>query len=668
VSVPAEGSPRPESGEGDESGRHRAERALRASEEKLRHLFEACPLGLVLTDAAGRFLEANPSFLRMTGTTADELAARTLQDMTPAEQRAAKAERLRRLFEAGRLDPYPTELAVAGGRRLSVVLTAAAIPAGPDGPRAWWTVEDVTHRNRTEAALRELARLAAEDPNPVFRTSREGCVVQGNPISLSVLRTLGADVGAPAPGPLRELAREAIQVGASRELDLACGERQFAWIASPDEDRSHATVRGRDVTEAKRAEHQLAEAREQEIAIGAKIQELFLHGQPPRDLPGVHVEAVNLPSQRLDGDFCDFFPHGKRYLDVLIGDVMGKGLPAALLGAAVKSRFVRALGRLISASEGRLPSPVEVVSAVHHQVSALLVGLESFATVCHARFDLARHRVEFVDCGHPKTIHWRKRTGTCGLLHGNDLPLGFRPRHAYHQRSVPFDSGDVFVFYSDGLTEARNGEGELFGEERLLEIVRSHGSLPPQDLFRRVRAAVTAFTGTEQLADDVTFISVAVEGLPADRPLAHRELTMGSDLADLARGREFVRRFCREEAPPSFEVHLAEELELAVHEAISNIVQHAYGGRPDRPIWMAAEAYPDRVEVRLSHEGERFEPAEMELPDMDSYPERGFGLYLMAQCVDDLDFSPDKHDRSSMLLIKHVTASDREAQLDARSR
>jgi sigma-B regulation protein RsbU (phosphoserine phosphatase) len=613
------------------------------SEDDARHqlLFETCPLGLVVVDASGRIADANPAFAALSGR--PRHAARSLQlgDVFLGLV-AASLSRDR---------PSAATCLHADGRRIPVLVRQASLQHGGG---ALLTLEELDGQGGSGLALRELARFAEEDPNPLLRVGPDLHLIYANEAGAAVLEAWGTRVGGRVPDALAPVIRRALQASACCEVELASGPLLHAWQASPGADGAHVNLRGRDVTEARRAEHRLAEAREQEIAIGAKIQELFLHGQPPRDMPGLRIDAITIPSQRLDGDFCDFIAHGRRCVDVLIGDVMGKGLPAALLGAATKSRFVRALGRLVSAAEGQLPAPVEVVGVVHEQVSSLLMGLESFVTVCYARFDLVKRRVDFVDCGHPKTIHYRRRTGACSTLHGNDLPLGFRERHVYHQRSVTFEPGDLFVMYSDGLTEARSPSGDLFGEERLVTVVREHGDLEAAALFERVRAAVAAFTGTHALADDVTFIALTFEPVETDAPLAHRQLVIGSDLADLARGREFVRAFCRDVLPADADPRVAEELELAVQEAASNIVKHAYGGRADQAIWISADAHADRLAVRLSHEGAAFEPAKAHLPDLEGYPERGFGLYLIERCVDAISFARDAYDRSSILLVKKL--------------
>ena len=142
-----------------------------------------------------------------------------------------------------------------------------------------------------------------------------------------------------------------------------------------------------NVTERKQAEEQAARAREQEVEIGFKIQQTLLLDQPPRDFPGARVAALTIPSQRIGGDFYDFFRHVDQCLDVIVGDVMGKGIPAALLGAASKSTFLQALSEIISLSDrGMLPKPEEVVTLARAKMVRQLISLESFVTLCYARF------------------------------------------------------------------------------------------------------------------------------------------------------------------------------------------------------------------------------------------------------------------------------------------
>jgi sigma-B regulation protein RsbU (phosphoserine phosphatase) len=334
---------------------------------------------------------------------------------------------------------------------------------------------------------------------------------------LELIRRIRA---APCPGYVYTL----LLTAKSEKQDLVAGMDAGAddFIAKPfDRDELRVRLRaGQRVVELETALlnslDELQRAREKEIGIGARIQKELLQGRAPRTLPGVRVAAVTLPSQQIDGDFYDFYLHSHRCLDLVVGDVMGKGVPAALLGAAIKNSFSRALSRLlISLERDRLPEPEEILTLVHGEMTPRLIRLEQFATLCYTRFDLNRRKVVFVDCGHTKTLHFRDSTCAVERLEGPNLPMGFSEAETYRQVSAPFDAGDMFLFYSDGVTETENPEGELFAEERLAELIRVNGRREPQEVIEKITSAVVEFSRSEQFADDLTCVAVRIEKWPS---------------------------------------------------------------------------------------------------------------------------------------------------------
>jgi anti-sigma regulatory factor (Ser/Thr protein kinase) len=264
--------------------------------------------------------------------------------------------------------------------------------------------------------------------------------------------------------------------------------------------------------------------------------------------------------------------------------------------------------------------------------------------------DLTRRRLDLVDCGHTGVIHVRGRTDLCEMLHGDNLPLGIHEGEIYDQISVPFEPGDVFLFYSDGVTEASNAVGDLFGTDRLMACVRTNGNLAPDALVGAIQTAVLAFAGSSRLPDDLTCVAVAVG--ERRRPLARREAEIRSDLRDLRRAREFVRAFCTTLPGSPLDPDRVAELELAVNEAASNVMKHAYHGRTDQRIHLEAEAFPDRVAVQLHHLGDPFDPSVVPPPSFDGSRESGFGVYLITRSVDDVRYYRDERGGNCIALIK----------------
>lgn len=404
-------------------------------------------------------------------------------------------------------------------------------------------------------------------------------------------------------------------------------------------------------------ERELNRVREREIEIGYRIQRTLLFDYPPHDLPWARFAALTIPSDRIDGDFFDFLVHNERKIDVVLGDVMGKGVPAALLGAATKTHILRAFSQLIAIGRNPaiLPEPNDIITLANAHMASELIELESFVTVCYVRFDLERDRLTFVDCGHTHIIHFQLQAGACTLLSGENLPLGINAQEIFAQFEVQIMPGDLLVFYSDGVTEARNRNGELFGVERLIDLVETHADVDPEELTKRLRAAVETFSGSDTFADDLTCVAVKLKEHRLPGPSRRAELTLSSDLKELEVARNFVQDHAGRGVLSDERVSA---LKRAVSEAVSNIIIHAYDRRADRSIELDAEVFADRVVVRLHHLGISFDPRKVPQPQLDGSQEHGFGMYIIAQSVDEVRYYVDDRGRNCIALVKWADQPD----------
>lgn len=395
---------------------------------------------------------------------------------------------------------------------------------------------------------------------------------------------------------------------------------------------------------------ELEQLRSRDVEVGLRIQQSLLLSQPPV-VPGFEIAALTVPSERIDGDFYIFLTYPDRSLDVVVGDVMGKGIPAALLGAATKSQLFKALSYLLAESrDGRLPEPKDIVLVAHTEIVRHLIDLESFATLCYVRLDLDKRAMILVDCGHTGVVHWHAATGRCEVLHGDSLPLGIREGEVFDQITVPFELHDVLLLYSDGITEARNAGGELFGVERLIAHVEANAVLEPVLLADSIRRAVSAFAGPALLSDDLTSVAIRIGEQPVAE--ARAEVEILSDLRELRKLRRFIRQFCGLLHDPVAGQHVIDALELAVNEACSNITRHAYHGRSDQRIHVETEAFPNAITVTLRHQGAGFDSPEMEPPVPDTTRESGFGTYIIFRSVDQVRYYHDERGRNCISLTK----------------
>ncbi len=393
-----------------------------------------------------------------------------------------------------------------------------------------------------------------------------------------------------------------------------------------------------------------SERLKQEVEIGSRIQRTLLLGQPPSQVKGLEIAALTLPSRQVNGDFYDFIRHRDDCVDVIIGDVMGKGVPAALLGAATKNQFLRALSNLLTSSiHGETPDPERIVTRLHQTMTAQLIQFESFTTLCLARFDTARRRMSFVDCGHTRTIHFCKRDGFCRFLQGENVPLGFSEREVYKQQIVTFEPGDVFLFYSDGVTEARADTGDMFGEDLLAKFLQTNNLLDTSELIQVLRRELVAFSGADTFADDLSCIAVKITVARVEQM---RQM-ITSDLEELAKVREFARRAASDLAP-SLDGESVHALELACSEAASNIVRHSYQGQTRHRIDLEAVADEHALTINMRHDGKGFDRSAVELPEFDGSRDGGFGLFIIEQSVDAVTYLVDDDGKSCIRLTKNL--------------
>ncbi len=403
----------------------------------------------------------------------------------------------------------------------------------------------------------------------------------------------------------------------------------------------------------RKVEAELARVRDHEIFVAAEIQRTMLLGQPPDDFKGLSVAHLTIPSQSIDGDFYDFFKPADRCLDLLVADVMGKGIMAAFLGAALKSRFLRVMNEMGASSDHRdlPPSPQQIVTAVHAAMIKKMEALETFVTLCYGRFDLEVEQFTFVDCGHVRTLYYDAKTSGVTLLQGVNMPLGFPETDSFQQIIQPFNGGDLFVFYSDGLTEASNPKGEMYGEERLTELVVQNAGLENADLLKKVQRDIENFTGSKIFNDDFTCVLVRIdEATNGSLALVADKFEMESDVNELARLRSFVRRFCEKMPENRFGSNRVNQAEIAVTEVVTNVIRHAYQNQNGRKIIIEANLFDEKLVMMVYDWGCGFDPEKVPPPQFDGFAEGGFGVYIIRESVDAITYSRDGDGRNCACL------------------
>lgn len=405
----------------------------------------------------------------------------------------------------------------------------------------------------------------------------------------------------------------------------------------------------------------LAEARRRESDMSSAIQRMLLQRKTSSShYPGVSVGVCTLGAEKIDGDYFEVLPFREGCVDILLADVMGKGIAAALIGAAVKSQFQAVARRLANLCWpfGRIPEPEEIVGSVHAIMALDLIVLESFVTLNYARIDWQNRTLTYVDAGHLPLIHG-KADGSVTLLSGDNLPLGISAGEFYVQHTVSIEPGDYFVVYSDGVTEASPpGERDEFGEDRLIAVVHELLASEPDAQVVADRIIAQVQDHRQGQGDDMTVLVVKIHSdrtLPITPPLARRVLEINSHPDSLSDAREFAENSYRECAPDSADDGFTDLLVLALTEALANIMKHAYEERSKQHILILAEFWEDRVQLRLQDRGRPFDPNLVPEPTFDGSKDSGFGWFIVNEVFDSVLYQRDDLGWNHLTLVKHWT-------------
>jgi sigma-B regulation protein RsbU (phosphoserine phosphatase) len=248
---------------------------------------------------------------------------------------------------------------------------------------------------------------------------------------------------------------------------------------------------------------------ERELRFAQRVQLALLPTEPPKTVDGVDVAGRFEPAHELGGDIHDFLVPATDTLVVAVGDVSGKGAPAALYGAfAAEQVRSRTLRRRFTPDRFSVAGVLRAMNTNLHERHLE----EYYCTLCYAFFDFRRKTVTLSNSGLPYPI--RCSADRCGQVELPGVPLGSFPGIIYDELTLELKSDDLFVFCTDGIFEAMNSNGAEFGARRLCEVVAASRKESARRIVDAIFHAVTDFRGAEPQADDMTAVAIKI-GAPA---------------------------------------------------------------------------------------------------------------------------------------------------------
>jgi sigma-B regulation protein RsbU (phosphoserine phosphatase) len=244
---------------------------------------------------------------------------------------------------------------------------------------------------------------------------------------------------------------------------------------------------------------------EKELRFAQRVQMALLPQELPKRLRGVDVSWHFDPARELGGDLCDFLSPEPNTLVVAVGDVSGKGVPAALYSAAV-GEMIR--GRTFRRRlEKERSTPATVLAGMNRILHERNLE-EYYCTLCYAMFEFKKQTVTFANSGLPYPI--RCTNGKAAQLDMPGVPLGSFGTSTYDDVVVPLAPGDVFVLCSDGISEAFDEAGKEFGAERVIDVIERNCGRPAKEIVGEIFGAVQQFCGDAEQSDDRTVVVLKI--------------------------------------------------------------------------------------------------------------------------------------------------------------
>ena len=382
---------------------------------------------------------------------------------------------------------------------------------------------------------------------------------------------------------------------------------------------------------------------ESELQIARNIQMSMLPKTfpPYPDRDDIDLFARLTPAKEVGGDLYDFFIRDEK-LFLCVGDVSGKGIPASLVMAVT-----RALFRTVSAHES---NPAKIVGHINDNISD---DNESnmFVTFWVGVLDLPTGRLRYCNAGHCAPLLIGSGMGELPII--PNIPLGIMQGYKFEVQEATICYGTTIFLYTDGLTEATNLSDELFDEHRMLATAQQMydaDQYDPIHVVDTMEQAVKQFVGNAEQSDDLTMMAIQYRKKQKNIRMQH-SITLNNDIEQVPQLAEFVDMVCEE---VGFDLSVAIQMNLAIEEAVVNVMSYAYPAGTVGNVNIEAQANDERLKFTITDSGIPFDPtAKAEVDTTLSAEERpigGLGIHLVRQLMDSINY--ERIDGKNVLTLR----------------
>lgn len=370
-----------------------------------------------------------------------------------------------------------------------------------------------------------------------------------------------------------------------------------------------------------------------ELHIANNIQQTLLPEEDGamKDIDDVQVEGRLIPAKAVGGDLYNAFVRdGKLFF--CIGDVSGKGIPSALIMAIMQALF-----RNIASRED---NPSHIMKRLN-ETACRNNKANIFVTLFVGVLDLPTGHLHYCNAGHELPIMVRTQNSKAEISNLEampNLPVGLFEDFEYEMQTIQMQPGSALFLYTDGLTEARNAKGKLFGRDRVGQMIAEAGTTNPKQLVEAAIECWQKFIGETEQSDDLTLLALSYTPLQ-EQSIMGEGITLKNDVKEVEKLGSFVKQVAES---LSLDKSLTGRLRLAVEETVVNVMEYAYPQGTTGDVNIRATSNGRRLKFIISDSGIPFNPTEVTAADTtlsaEERPIGGLGILLVRELMDSINY------------------------------
>jgi sigma-B regulation protein RsbU (phosphoserine phosphatase) len=370
-----------------------------------------------------------------------------------------------------------------------------------------------------------------------------------------------------------------------------------------------------------------------DLAIAGEVQKFILPAEHA-DFSGCHFRAQMIPTRDIGGDFYDYFTIDPDRVGFVIGDVSGKGIPAAVFMA-----ITRSLIKMIALETDSTSLCLQQVNRALSQENPSLM----FATVVYAILNIRNHELEICNAGHNLPYLLKSDSPPQMIPGSGNMALGFDQEAAYQGTKIQLKHGDKLVLYTDGVTEASDIQHHMYGQKRMERLLQQKSTATSDDLIAGLLADLSKFTGHADQADDITLLCLAVDEARSDHADVHSEafaFSMQNRIEQLADLQTKIAQFCK-----TYAITFRDQnaIELALEEIFINIINHAFSDSDEHTIEFTIIKSGQTVHITVMDDGIPFDPSDVKEPirsqTLAEMTPGGWGLTIVKKYMHDIKYT-----------------------------